>query len=338
MRVCAPVSDRTALETLLCRRPPAEFAMPVHEYVHLDDGQSWPQLPIPPLRTLPTAKHRCPHPEAAGAIARPMQQPDAPIVQWTHALRRDEAWRVGGVEGQAETPRRVAAGGGSPSTSSTSSSAWTSAAADLEYGEYLVLQTPPQLRRKVGLATIGASLAARICRSGCLPPSTRLRVAPPGPRTPLLPSCTPRHTPLHPRRAGVLAVLGSALFRLFPHRVGQAARLAALRLRGRRPGPTDADVSRSSVLAIFEAAAAASGAAGGPRIRVRVEVCEAYLWTARAACATALCILRDRRQLAPQVSGHVPPVGGLGEPLIARLVDAGMAVSVQTTHEDRAAG
>ena len=87
------------------------------------------------------------------------------------------------------------------------------------------------------------------------------------------------------------------------------------------------------MLALFEAAHLAAGPSGGSRARVRIEVCEPYLWTARAACATALCILRDGPRLTPPLSGHLPPVGGLGEPLIARLVDAGMRLSVQTTRE-----
>ena len=52
---------------------------------------------------------------------------------------------------------------------------------------------------------------------------------------------------------------------------------------------------------------------------------EPYAWTAMAAVATALCVLRDvgvdRR--VPRTSGSAPPVGGLGEPLIERLLATG---------------
>lgn len=122
---------------------------------------------------------------------------------------------------------------------------------------------------------------------------------------------------------GLLAVLVSGLCKLLPAAVGAAARRAVVHLRGHHAGPTAADVERTHVAGLFEC----TGTSGGIG-RVRVEVGEMYEWTAAAVVATALCVLRDRAGgRVPVRSGCVPPVGGLGEPLVERLIAAGMKVA-----------
>ena len=159
----------------MCGQPAAGLHTPSHEWAHLDDGQSWPRLPVPPLRTLPSTRHRCPLPEAHGAVARPIQQPDAPIVYWTHALRRDEVWgavrpcgTAGGAAegGAAERGHQTVACGGSSTTGSSSAAAGLEP--DLEYAEYLVLQTPSQLYRKAVLTAVGTTSLTALLTVGCL--------------------------------------------------------------------------------------------------------------------------------------------------------------------------
>ena len=205
---------------------------------HLRTGAHTPVLPVPPLHSLPSGAHQCALPGApTDAKANLMQQPDAPMVNWSNAMRGE---------------------------------------AGIEYAQYAIFAGSVPLCRKFALASVG-----------------------------------------------LLAVLASAFCKLLPSGMGASARKGVVHMRGHHAGPTQRDIERTHVTALFEC----KGSDGGVG-RVRVEVGEAYAWTATAAVATALAVLKDRGTgRCPRTNGSMPPVGGLGEPLVERLIAAGMRVT-----------